>query len=229
VAFTFATVAEGPTDHAVLQNILLGLFKEHGVESGDISPVQPMLDETGKQLPDSPGGWLQVLRWLEQKKYDSALQYNDFVVVQIDTDTCEEVGYDIQKTFNGVARTPEELVGLVKAKLQHVIGPKDEAAYPSKFHFAIAVHGVECWLLPIWGRHQESDEIHNCKQRVDNGLGRANEAGLRKDDVRTYASASSDFRKKARLLEAAQSQKSLKLFCDSLQGIQVARPDVANG
>jgi hypothetical protein len=97
VAITFATVAEGPTDHAVLQNILLGLFKEYGVESGDIRPVQPLLDETGKQQVGSPGGWLQVFRWFEKKRYDEAFQFNDFIVVQIDTDVCEELGYDIKK------------------------------------------------------------------------------------------------------------------------------------
>jgi hypothetical protein len=97
MALTFATVAEGPTDHAVLQNILLGLFKEHGVESGDITPVQPLLDETGKQRPDSPGGWRQVLRWLEQKRYKAAFQFNRHVIIQIDTDACEEKDFGINK------------------------------------------------------------------------------------------------------------------------------------
>jgi hypothetical protein len=120
------------------------------------------------------------------------------------------------------------LVDLVKGRFQRIIGPEDEAAYSGRIHYAIAVHSIECWLLPIWGRQQDKDAIHNCKQKVYNGLGQAKEAGLRKDDVRTYASASSDFKKKARLLEAAASQTSLKLFCDSLQGIRVAPPDVGD-
>jgi hypothetical protein len=215
----FATVAEGPTDHAVLQNILLGMFKEHGLESDDITPVQPLLDETGKQLAHSPGGWLQVLRWLEQKRYGDALQYNDFIVVQIDTDSCEETGYDIQKTFNGQACSPEELVRLVRTKLENVIGKADLEMYCEQFHYAIAVHSIECWLLPLWGKEQELEGIHNCKQRVDNGLGRANLRGLRKDDVRTYSAASSELRKRARLLAVTRSQKSLELFCDSLAQI----------
>src|SRR5580658_9775449 len=110
MALTFATVAEGPTDQAVLQNILLGLFKEHGLESRDITPVQPLLDQTGKQRPDSPGGWLQVLRWLEQKRYRETFQVNDHVIVQIDTDACEQAGFDVARTVNGSARSPEELV-----------------------------------------------------------------------------------------------------------------------
>jgi hypothetical protein len=216
MALTFATVAEGPTDHAVLQNILLGLFKQHGLESGDVTPVQPMLDETGKQRPDSPGGWLQVLRWLEQKRYHDAFQFNEHVIVQIDTDACEEAGFDIAKSVNGTAQSPEELVLAVRAKLMELIGEKDLEEYSGQFHCAIAVHSIECWLLPLWGRAQEADEIHNCKQRVDNGLGRANREGLRKDNVRTYAGASSEFRKRAKLLEAAQSQKSLAMFCEPL-------------
>jgi hypothetical protein len=217
--FTFATVAEGPTDHAILQNIILGLFREEGVESGDISQAQPLIDETGKQLSNCPGGWLQVFRWLEQKRYNSAFQFNDFVIVHLDTDACEESGYDIPKCVNGVARSPSELVELVRQKLAAKIDPADLQQYSKRFAFAIAVHGIECWLLPLWGRSQEQTVIHNCKQRVDSGLTRANRAGLRKDQVRSYYDASAEFKKKANLLEAAKSQVSLELFCHSLESL----------
>jgi hypothetical protein len=224
MSFTFATVAEGPTDHAVLQNILMGLFKEYGVESGDINAVQPLLDETGKQQPDSPGGWKQVLHWLEQEEFHAAFQFNDFVIVQLDTGVCEEKGYNVPKTINGIAHSPEDLVNLVKVKLRNIIG-NNATVYPEGFHYAIAVHDIECWLLPLWGKPQEVSNINTCKQRVDNGLAQAKLAGLRKDDVRTYVSASSEFRKRSRLLEAAKSQKSLQLFCDSLVSIKIEKTD----
>jgi hypothetical protein len=135
------------------------------------------------------------------------------------------VGYDIAKTVNGIARSPEELVALVKDKLTGIVGEENTKAYAGQFHFAIAVHSIECWLLPFWGKAHEADGITTCKQRVDNGLAREKLAGLHKDDVRTYAGASADFRKKARLLDAAKLQTSLGLFCHSLQTIGVNPPE----
>jgi hypothetical protein len=222
MALTFATVAEGPTDHAVVQNILLGFFQEQDLDSGDITPTQPLLDETGKQLAGSLGGWQQVLRWLEERRYDEAFQFNEYVVVQIDTDVCENAGFDVPKTANGATCSPEELVIAVRKRLMEIIGTEDLETYAGRFHCAVAVHELECWLLPLWGKATEFDGIHTCKQRVDNGLGRANEPGLHKDRVETYTNASGEFRKRRRLLEAASSQRSLELFCDSLNGILVS-------
>jgi hypothetical protein len=219
VPLTFATVAEGSTDHPVLQNILLGFYKDQELESGDISPVRPLLDETGKQLPGSPGGWEQVLRWLEEKRYHDAFQFNEHVIVQIDTDVCENAGFDVSKTVDGSARSPEEIVDAVRKRLMDIIGAEDLETYAGRFHYAIAVHDIECWLLPLWGKPTEADAIHTCKQRVDNGLARAKEPGLHKDRVETYENASREFRKRKRLLEAAGSQKSLGVFCNSLNGI----------
>jgi predicted ATPase len=218
-AFLRGLVAEGATDHAVLQNILLGFFQEQNLESGDITPTQPLLDETGKQLADSFGGWQQVLKWLEERRYDEAFQFNDYVVVQIDTDFCDKEGFDVPKIVDGSTRTPEQLVTAVRERLFEIIGPTDLNAYTGRFFCAVAVHHVECWLLPLWGKLTELDGTHTCKQRVDNGLGRAKEPGLHKDRVETYSNASRHFRKRKHLLEAAASQRSLQLFCESLGGV----------
>jgi hypothetical protein len=189
------------------------------LEPGDISPVQPLLDQTGKQLGDSKGGWWQVFRWLEEKRYRGTFQFNEHVVVQLDSDACEEEGFDVPKTLNGVTRTPDELVSAIVERLTKIIGEEDMRTYSGRLHFAIAVHGIECWLLPLWGRAQEAGAILSCKQRVDNGLGRAKRSGLLKDDVRTYSSASSEFRKRKRLLEAADAQTSLGIFLASLTAV----------
>lgn len=216
---SIATVAEGSTDHPVLENLLLGLCKQQQLESGDITPVQPLLDETGKQQADALGGWQQVFRWLEDKRYHEAFQFNDHVVVHIDTGTCEEPGFDVCKTVNGVALTPEQLVQAIRVRLNAIIGTQDLQTYAGRFHFAIAVHDIECWLLPLWGRPNERGSVHTCKQRVDNGLTRAKKRGLHKDDVLSYARASSAFRKRKQVLGAAAAQKSLALFCDSLVAV----------
>lgn len=58
---SFAVVAEGATDHAIIENIIIGICKTHNIELESINPVQPLVDATGKQLIESHGGWHKVL------------------------------------------------------------------------------------------------------------------------------------------------------------------------
>ena len=210
----FATVAEGKCDHPVLENIIIGLCKKHGIEVGNINPTQPEIDKTGRQL--GFGGWGQVFRWLREKRYDEAFQYNDFVIIHLDTDACEEVDFDIQKYSDGVEKNPLELVNAVIEKLKGLIGNEDLAIYQGRFHFAISVHNIECWLLPLWGKKTEYCLIHSCKLRVDKGLSREKQPGLNKEDIRTYDNASSKLRKHSSLFDTAKSQDSLQHFLDSI-------------
>jgi len=214
MSISIATVSEGPCDYYVLQNIILGICKKHGIEVGSINPASPTLDATGKQQGN--GGWGEVFRWIEAKKYDQALMHNDFVVFHIDTDACEEKGYAIEKTLNGKSRPPEELFQLVKSKMQDQIGEEDFSLYSDKFLFAIAVHSVECWLLPLWGREDEMSSVSTCFQRVNRGLKRANQPLLKKDDTLSYSQASSPYRKHKTLMRAAKIQRSLEIFVSSV-------------
>lgn len=92
----------------------------------------------------------------------------------------------------------------------------DYELYAGKIHFAIAIHSIECWLLPFWGRNNERGKVLTCKQRVDSGLSRNGEAGLRKDLVETYRKASRGFRKRSDIARAAQAQESLSLFLQKM-------------
>lgn len=44
-----------------------------------------------------PGGWTEVLRYCSSQRVAEALVDNDYVVIQIDTDVCEEVGFDVPR------------------------------------------------------------------------------------------------------------------------------------
>lgn len=216
---TFATVAEGATDHAVLQNVLLGFFKRRKLDSGCITAVQPLLDRTGKQVAGSFGGWREVLRWLELKKYADAFQFNDHVVVHIDSDDCEAVELGVAKAPGGVALPVAELVSRIREKIEAIVGPDDLQKYEGRFHLAVAVHSIECWLLPLWGRRTELAGTLDCYRRVNSGLRRQDLPVLRKEAVGTYDTASAPYRKKRNLDEALKSQESLARFCKSLSSV----------
>ncbi|MFS8066703.1 MAG: hypothetical protein ACMG6S_10060 [Byssovorax sp.] len=91
---TFAIIAEGITDQRVIDSILLGCLGEEDDEPV-VTYEQPPLDRTGlsvKSPKPEPGGWTLVLQYLRDGKHLDALQFNDYLVVHIDTDVCEEPG-----------------------------------------------------------------------------------------------------------------------------------------
>ncbi len=87
----FGVIAEGPTDQIVIENILLGYFQDQEDEPA-IHPIQPP-----RPLTETPGGWGHVFKSLERKDYAGALQYNDYLVIHIDTDVQEQPGFDVPR------------------------------------------------------------------------------------------------------------------------------------
>ena len=90
---SFALITEGITDQAVIENILIGCF-----DDPIVNPIQPLRDATDKQA--THGGWELVLEHLRSPGLNQALQFNDFVIVQLDTDVSEEHHYDLPKLLN---------------------------------------------------------------------------------------------------------------------------------
>ena len=56
---TFGLVAEGVTDHVVLENILIGYFNDPDLV---VRPLQPLRDATDT-LSESFGGWYNVFEY----------------------------------------------------------------------------------------------------------------------------------------------------------------------
>lgn len=218
----FAIAAEGTTDHLVLENILLGFCREHGLEADDVRPIQPPVDQTSKQT--GQGGWKAVLGWLREKRYHDAFLVADHLVVHIDTYESNETHFDVPHALPGEVFSVAGLVRRVREKFEGIIGPDDLSLYQGRFHFAISVHSIECWLLPLWGWEEEHSHPYACKHKVDLGLGRAKLAGLHKDRPSTYRQASGDFRKRKELLKCAKHQESLSAFLASLEGACLSPP-----
>jgi hypothetical protein len=67
------------------------------------------------------GGWSLVVRYFREQKYLQALQFNRYLVVQIDTDVAEEYGVDRQ--VGGKPLDHNELVQAAIAVLCNLIPP----------------------------------------------------------------------------------------------------------
>jgi hypothetical protein len=214
---TFGVIAEGPTDQTVIENILLGYFQDQEDEP-DVRYVQPP-----RPLTETPAGWGHVFKSLERKDYEGALQYNDYLVIHIDTDVQEEPGYGVPRREGGKPLSVPELVSRVIARLKRDI---DAAFYQANSHrilFAIAVDSIECWLLPLLYGDPKAAKTTGCLESANRTLRKADRKALSAGEekfIRAYEEASGGYRKRKTLMQLRNKNPSLGLFIQRLDGLQ---------
>lgn len=227
----FAIVAEGVTDQIILKHILVGFFGDWD-EEPTINFVQPLYDTTGQKGAPSPGGFDQVIKYLESSRYREALQFNRYLVIHLDTDVSEQ--YGVQKRDGERERTIEELFDAVTGRLRRLIDESTLVSHGHRFLFAIAVHSSECWLLPLcFSGNQEAKQrkVAGCLAAANHALRKSNRSPLsagegrneHKDPV-AYLALARHYSKQKTLLEHRRSNPSLSIFLDTLQqrNIQLA-------
>ena len=208
----FGVIAEGPTDQTVIENILLGYFE--GSENDTVVEfVRP-----SRPLGEDPGGWGLVFKGLERNDHEGALQFNDFLIIHIDTDVQEDGGFDVPRREKGVELGPLDRIDRVIARLKREMTAEFLAENGHRVIFAIAVDSIECWLLPHFDRHKAA-KITGCLEAVNKALRKLNQDplsnGTRKF-IAAYESASAHFRKRKQLLAVHDKNPSLKIFVEAL-------------
>jgi hypothetical protein len=215
---SFGIVAEGFTDQIVIDNIITGYFGDAD-EEPIVNYVQPLLDATGARGAPEPDGWGMVLKFLELGEHRRALQFNDYLVLHVDTDVSEQTGFDVPHREDGRALSVPELVERVNAKLAGIIGAEFCAAHGDRLIFAVAVHGIECWLLPLLYQSNHAGKITGCLNAANEARKKRNEKPLstrEHKDPRSYQDASRAYTKRKRLLALCDKNPSLGLFVRQL-------------
>ncbi len=212
----FAGITEGLTDQIVIENILVGYFKNPDI---DVNWLQPLRDETDKNRSKGHGGWHQVFEYCESDNFKEAFQYNEYIIIQIDTDVSEEVGYDIPKLADGREFSPEQLIRRVGEKFKGLIGEDFYEQYGGRIIFAISVHSIECWLLPLYYTDNRKSKVKNCldtlNQRLQSVEGfRINPANK---NIGYYNNVSGKYGKHKILMASRKENPSLKIFVEELQ------------
>jgi soluble cytochrome b562 len=133
-------VSEGISDFWALQHIIERYLKECDVYT---IPLKPKVTPNGKQ--DGFGTWQGVFQYIsgcdENKLIIEAKNEGcRFVVIQIDTDVCEE--YGVKKDTTNIEIFFEQ----VKEQLSSHIHPEFDQ---SNIIYAICIHELECWLIPF--------------------------------------------------------------------------------
>lgn len=216
----FGIIAEGPTDQTVIENILLGYFEEQEDEPA-VNPIQPP-----RPLTETPAGWGHVFKSLQRKDYEGALQFNDFLVIHIDTDVQEEPGFDVPRREGGKELLLAERVDRVIARLNKDMDPRFLQANAHRILFGIAVDSIECWLLPLLYREKKkAAKTSGCLESANQALRKANQDALsagEKKFLRAYEKASIDYLKRKNLMNLRGKNPSLELFINQLDTVQSA-------
>ncbi|TMQ16106.1 MAG: hypothetical protein E6J90_15910 [Deltaproteobacteria bacterium] len=201
----FAIVGEGVTDQIVLKNVLLGYYRDRDPEPLIVFE-QPPLDATGTAgSPYAHGGWTLVVRYLSQGSYRQALQFNRYVVIQIDTDIAGDLGV---VRMDGLS--DEDFIELIVGKLGSYIAEEDRALVRDRLLFAIGFDEIECWLLPLVFDRSEKTSLAKttgCLEAINHKLHKSNETPLSTQggskDPRRYERVSAPFRRRKHFEEAA--------------------------
>ncbi|MFJ4249330.1 hypothetical protein [Pseudomonas sp. NPDC089741] len=172
----FALVTEGITDQVLVESLVTTILEdEYGIEV-DINVLQPLLDETdnARQKKESFGGFEKVLDYCsDQEKIQDALAFNNYLIIQIDTDSCEHPAFGLNLYRDGSELSPRELVTDVTNLLISRISTQFYSQYNNRIIFAITVHSTECWLLPFYNT-KGTCKTKNCQQHLNNELNKQN-------------------------------------------------------
>lgn len=163
----FALITEGASEHRVIKHIVYKYFKDADPE---INQIQP---EIIKDRQASTGGWPEVLKYCSREKLNDILIENDYLIIQIDTDQSQTDPFSISHSkAGGIAKTPEELHDDVVQKLSGLIRPEIRAIHSRKIFFAICIHTIECWLLPLYYNNHHRSDKPNCLSYLNEALDR---------------------------------------------------------
>lgn len=218
----FGLVTEGITDQAVLENIINGIVLAKTDDEADFVFSQPA-QGVGKQKND--GGWERVFEFLatEDLMID-ALEKVSFLVIHLDSDQGTHKNFGVALLdAAGKPRPTIDIISDVKNVLISKISPAVYLKYRDKLVFAIAVHSLECWLLPLFGKKRSRANEVNCERKLAHELrvkGKNRFVERREDklikDYDLYFDLSSPYYEPASADKAAVHNESLESFVGAL-------------
>ena len=202
----FAIVGEGLTDFKVLKNLLIGFFKDKNL------PVTRLLPNDNE-----PVGWGNVLQYLSTAEFQMGVRLNDYVVVQIDTNECEE--WAKVRHLGDNSKDIIAFIGQITAQLIARISHDFYHANQQKIFFAICVHEIECWLLPFHASQPaHASKLVGCfntleKIAVKNGYSLHQK---NYQDGKHYDGLSGEMKNHKELLKKSELNPGMKVFIDTL-------------
>jgi hypothetical protein len=211
---SFGLVTEGLTDQIVIENILAGYFNSPDL---DIRQLQPERDKDNENK-STYGGWTLVFNYCKSRDFKEALQFIDYIIIQIDTDVSED--YNIPKQDEKGEFTPQQLIEKVIQKFRGASGDDFYRKYQQKIIFAISVHSIECWLLPLYYTDKnKKSKFKNCLDTLNLQLPKKEKFRIdaKAKNPEYYRIISKQYRKHKVLMKHYAENPSLKTFIEEIQ------------
>ena len=211
---TIGIISEGVSDQETLTHILQSF-----TENKDLDPAL-LLPEA-----DEPVGWGNVLARCRSEEFKAAFQFNDLVVVQLDTDWLRRDGVPEEWIIPGIHElTVEELVAVTRERLAKEIGEPFFTDHAHQIIFAIAVDEIECWFLALYD-NKKASKTTGCLDALNAALAKSGaKFSIHEKKLEYYRQMCAGFKKKKDLLAASQHNPSFRLFLDELQTKLAAQP-----
>jgi hypothetical protein len=150
---------------------------------------------------------------------ESALESNEFVIIQIDIDVCEE--YGVPRRRNGTDISASQLCEEVIQKLINEIGLILYSKFSSKIIFALCYNSIECWFLPLLFEDGRKNKFINCCDTINQQLKDFTIDCENKSTIFHEKLCRKYLKNKSHLDRMAEHQFSLKHFIDQLPGIPI--------
>lgn len=212
----FGLIAEGITDQIAIENILVGYFNNPDI---DVNFLQPLRDETGSDRAENYGGWSQVIEYCQSPKFRNAFKFNQYVIIQIDTDVSQDwnAPYTVSHRDENGELTPEQLIEKVIEMLVGLIEEDFYQQHQERIIFAISVHSIECWFLPLYYSDNRKAEITNCLERLNRELAKKEKFTIDAKKPKYYRRISKKYIKHKILMKHYQENPSLKRFIEFIE------------
>lgn len=213
---SFALITEGVSEHQIIKHIL----QRYLDEEPEIQQLQPEIID-GKQR--AIGGWNEVLKYCEREEnLQTALLYNDYIVIQIDTDQCQVDPFNVSKMENGQMLSMEDLWQRVYDRIMDAIPASIDK---SRIIVAICSDTIECWLLPVCCATEIAKKHTNqCVTHLNRELRRLDIHPIvdkNSNQARaSYAAVLSRMKKKREIDDAAQLHYGFEQFISRLREIE---------
>ncbi len=212
----FAIASEGKTDQIVIENILCGFYKDRNLKS-EIERVYPLDKTQQRRVEDEFTNWELLLEHISTKRFRKDVVNNKYMIVQIDTDVSEHENFWVSK----VNLSTEQLIEKVIERLIAKIDSKKEfyQNYKERIIFAISVHSLECWLLPIYESNKK-DKTINCEDKLKYAVSNSSSKKIQKlktdKNNDNYHDLSKILIKPKELIKIASKNISFQIFINKL-------------
>lgn len=216
-----AVICEGVSEFNIINHIVSRYNNEHFINA-----VQPRINHD-RQAQADDGGWSRVLEHCTDEIINHIFQLNDYLIIQIDTDSSHIPPYNIEHNFQGgAAKSHKRLHAEIKARLVHNLSHETREKYLNRILFAICHNEIECWLLPIFYTDYRACKTNNCINVLNRALSRQNMDGIpytnknKPKAQKAYKAIFKHMKTKETIERMSTYSDGLKRFLEGLDSIQ---------